>query len=84
MSKLISALRTMMDHPRYDTPNPNFTPISKPIEHYRVGVTTDGGTTLTLMGDNGTNMTLTMTRAYCEQLIRMLESTFTENGDESE
>lgn len=58
-------------------------PISKPKEYYRVGVTTDGGTTLTLMGDNGTSMTLTMTREYCEQLIRMLESTF-EDDDESE
>jgi hypothetical protein len=57
--------------------------ISKPKEYYRVGVTTDGGTTLTLMGDNGTSMTLTMTREYCEQLIRMLESTF-EDDDESE
>ncbi len=59
-------------------------PISKPKEHYRVGATTDGGTTLTLMGDNGNSMTLTMTREYCEQLIRMLESTFTEDDDESE
>lgn len=58
-------------------------PISKPKEHYRVGVTTDGCTTLTLMGDNGNSMTLTMTREYCEQLIRMLESTF-EDDDESE
>jgi hypothetical protein len=51
---------------------------SKPIvnEYYRVGVTDTGSTTLTLIGENGLSMTLTMTQYSCEQLIRMLRSTY--------
>ena len=44
---------------------------------YRVGVTQDGKTTLTLMCNNGST-TLTMNQSACEQLIRLLESTLTE------
>lgn len=45
-------------------------------EFYRVGRTNDGYTTLTMIGDNGYSMTLTMNQESCEQMIRMLESTF--------
>lgn len=55
-------------------------PLRKPKvenkEYYRVGRTTDGMTTLTLMMDGGYSTTLTMNQEACEQLIRMLQSTF--------
>jgi hypothetical protein len=47
-------------------------------EFYRVGCTDAGETTLTLMGFDGSNMTLTMNQEACEKLIRMLQSTFQE------
>lgn len=53
-------------------------------EHYRVGFTTGGGTTLTLMGEGGNTMTLTMTREYCERLIRMLRATYPEEASNNE
>lgn len=54
------------------------TPVQEPEseEHFRVGTTTDGGTTLTLMSSRN-SMTLTMTPEYCEKLIRMLRATYT-------
>jgi hypothetical protein len=45
-------------------------------QYYRVGFTSDGSTTLTLIGNNGSSMTLTMNREACEHLIRMLEATY--------
>ena len=48
----------------------------RPQEHYRVGATSDGQTTLTLMADNGNTMTMTMNQDACEQLIRMLRATY--------
>ena len=48
----------------------------KPKEYYRVGVTTDGQTTLTMLMDGGMTTTLTMNQSACEQLIRMLRSTY--------
>ena len=64
---------------------PAHEPQPKPCkEHYRVGFTTDGGTTLTLMGEGGNTMTLTMNREYCERLIRMLRASYPEKiNDES-
>ena len=50
----------------------------RPQEHYRVGFTSEGQTTLTLMSDNGNSMTLTMNRDACEQMIRMLRATYTD------
>jgi hypothetical protein len=49
---------------------------AKEEEHYRVGFTTDGRTTLTLIGSGGATMTLTMGRSACEQLIKMLRATY--------
>ena len=49
---------------------------AKEEEHYRVGVTSDGRTTLTFLGSSGATMTLTMGRDACEQMIRLLEATF--------
>jgi hypothetical protein len=46
-------------------------------EAYRVGVTLDGKTTLTLIADNGNSMTLTMSPEACELLIRILRTTYT-------
>lgn len=51
---------------------------TKPQEHYRVGFTSEGQTTLTLMSDNGHSMTLTMNQDACEQMIRMLRATYTD------
>jgi hypothetical protein len=51
---------------------------SKNREFYRVGRTDDGYTTLTMIGDDGYSMTLSMNQEACEQLIRMLQSTFKE------
>jgi hypothetical protein len=48
----------------------------KQQEHYRVGTTLDGQTTLTLMVENGTSLTLTMNKGSCEHLIKMLRATY--------
>ncbi len=50
----------------------------KPKEHYRVGFDDQGMTTLTLIADHGNTMTLSMNQEACEQLIRMLRSTYKE------
>lgn len=47
-----------------------------PEEHYRVGCTTDGRTTLTMIGEDCVTMTLTMNKESCEQMIRMLRATY--------
>ena len=59
-------------------------PPPKPKEHYRVGFTDDGKTTLTLIADYGNSMTLSMNQEACEQLIRMLRATYTEEIGETE
>ena len=53
-------------------------PPPKPREHYRVGITDDGQTTLTFIADYGNSMTLTMNQSACEQMIRMLRATYTD------
>ena len=53
-------------------------PPPKPKEHYRVGFDDQGMTTLTLIADHGSTMTLSMNQEACEQLIRMLRSTYKE------
>ena len=51
----------------------------KPRELYRVGFTDGGITTLTLINDEGWgSMTLTMNQPACEQLIKLLRATYTE------
>lgn len=57
---------------------------SKSKEVYRVGCTDIGETTLTFLGFNGSNMTLTMTQEACEKLIRMLRATYDEQTKETE
>jgi hypothetical protein len=61
-------------------PEPKLTPVPEPEpkEYYRVGSTTDGDTTLTLMSPGGMSLTMTMNRDSCEQLIRMLRATYTD------
>ena len=59
-------------------PAPVAVPEPQPEEHYRVGFTTDGDTTLTLMSPGGSTLTLTMDRDSCEQLIKMLRATYTD------
>jgi hypothetical protein len=57
-------------------------PVERQKEHYRVGFTDDGDTTLTLIGDGGNTMTLTMSQDACEQMIRMLRSTYDQSVGE--
>jgi hypothetical protein len=61
----------------YDMPLPKNS-VTIAGEHFRVGATRFGETTLTLIAEDGNTMTLTMGQTACEQLIRMLQSTFTE------
>jgi hypothetical protein len=63
-------------------PKPVAVPEPAPEEHYRVGFTTDGSTTLTLLTSTGTSMTLTMDRNACEQMIKMLRSTYPDEVEE--
>ena len=57
----------------------------EPREYYRVGITDDGQTTLTFITDHGSSITLTMNQSACEQMIRMLRATYTdEEATESE
>jgi hypothetical protein len=53
-------------------------PPPKPKEHYRVGFDDQGMTTLTLIADYRSTMTLSMNQEACEQLIRMLRATYKE------
>lgn len=50
-------------------------------EFFRVGVTTDGMTTLTIMSSDGYSSTLSLNRNACEQLIRMLRATYEDDSD---
>jgi hypothetical protein len=63
---------------------PDVAPVRAPRKHkeyYRVGRTDDGYTTLTMLGDDGYGtMTLTMNQEACEQMIRMLEATFSDTA----
>lgn len=45
-------------------------------EFFRVGVTTDGMTTITIMTTDGFSSTLSLNQCACEQLIRMLRATY--------
>lgn len=56
----------------------------KNTEVYRVGVTENGDTTLTLLSPNGLSTTLIMSQDRCEQLIRMLRATYPEEGSNNE
>ena len=59
----------------YDMPLPQ-SQIPVDGEHFRVGATRFGETTLTLMTPDGMSMTITMSQTTCEQLIRMLCATY--------
>jgi hypothetical protein len=45
-------------------------------ELYRIGVNNDGQTTLTLMEEYGTSLTLIMDQPGFEQMIRMIRATY--------
>lgn len=58
------------------------TPKTKPqTEFFRIGATTDGMTTLTIMSSDGYSSTLSLNRQACEQLIRMLRATYEDDTD---
>lgn len=58
-----------------DIPMPD--PVKADIndDYYRIGITSDGATTLTLRRDGGTTMTLIMNASSVRQMIRLLEAT---------
>lgn len=59
------------------------TPRTSPqTEFFRVGATTNGMTTLTLMSSDGYSSTLSLNRNACEQLIRMLRATYEDDSDD--
>ena len=45
-------------------------------EYFRVGATSDGMTTLTIISANGYSTTLSLNKTACEQLIRMIRATY--------
>jgi hypothetical protein len=57
---------------------------TKHKEYYRVGRTDNGFTTLTMLGDGYATMTLTMNQEACEQMIRMLEATFSATANSND
>ena len=70
------------DYNVIDFPKPVAVPEPPPEEHYRVGFTSDGSTTLTMLTPGGSSMTLTMDRSACEQLIKMLRATYMDEVEE--
>lgn len=52
---------------------------SSPDELFRVGATRYGDTTLTILGNGGMSVTLTLNQTSCEQMIRMLRATYIED-----
>lgn len=69
--------RTAKDFAQEAKDNYKFTELpAQAKEVYRVGVTENGETTLTLISPNGISTTLIMSQDCCEQLIRMLQSTY--------
>lgn len=50
-------------------------------EHFRVGYTTDGYVTLTLLSTNGYSQTLSMTPEACERMIRILRASYTKDDN---
>lgn len=65
-----------LQHLQAELQKTNHSPNNASAEPYRVGVTQDGRTTLSITG-NDCSMTLSMTPDSCERLIRMLRATFT-------
>lgn len=54
-------------------------------ELYRIGVTQDGMTTLTMISTDGFSMTMSMNPSACERMIRMIRATYEgEEDDQSE
>jgi hypothetical protein len=51
-------------------------------DYYRIGVTNEGNTTLTIVGDTGFTSTLTMTPAACRKMIRLLSASLDDTEDD--
>lgn len=62
--------------PQTTKPNPK-----DQTEFFRVGITQDGYSTLTLIDNNGYTMTITLSKEDCQQMIRMLKSTMEEENE---
>lgn len=66
-----------------ETELPRTLPRTEPQnECFRVGYTTDGYVTLTLMATNGYSQTISMTPAACERMIRILRATYTQDDND--
>jgi len=53
-------------------------------ERYRIGLTENGDTTLTVLSPDGLSMTLTMNSTATKRMIKMLASTLDDEADEPE
>jgi hypothetical protein len=67
--------------PKAVPPMPKVEPLKKSKEYYRVGFDdANEMVTLTMLGDGGSSMTLSMNHGASEQLIRMIRSAFPEDS----
>lgn len=60
------------------------TPKDEKQEYYRIGARPDGMTTITMLDHGGFSMTLTLNKAGCEQMIRMIRATYVEETPTNE
>jgi hypothetical protein len=64
---------------KYSLPEETKIKPKEPQEYFRVGYVEETGmTTLTFLAENGYSTTLSMNRAACEQMIRMIRATYPE------
>lgn len=66
--------------PKVQPPAPPKAPAPK--EHYRVGFDSNNMTTLTILGEHGMSITLSMNKPACEQMIKMLRATYQDDEPE--
>lgn len=70
-----------LPEPKKAPPMPSVNEMKQPRETYRIGFDSDGLTTITFM-DDSVSMTLSLTEAGCERMIRMIRSTYQPSEDE--
>ncbi len=68
----------------YNMPQKSNKPKDDKQEYYRIGARQDGMTTITMLDSGGFSMTLTMNKAGCEQMIRMIRATYAEETPTNE
>jgi peroxiredoxin len=75
--KKITKESTMPEVPKAQTPT-----VDNSRDFYRIGVTNDGRTILTVISDGGFALSLWLNSAGVRQMIRLLEATLSEDDDE--